>query len=148
MQCIFFFDFVYMHLLLHLLLLASCILPAFLHTSSRHIPRIPPSAECEFSPEGGASAVSSSTLSTVVASHFGYSFSSDDAATSVLVHEHKCATLRLRDSIIFFFAHMEFFHTAHNSFSRGTLISVDLFCSRIATIKLNFVFGFGIHFLG
>jgi len=47
-----------------------------------------------------AAAVSSSTFATVVASHFGYSFSSDDAATSVLVHEHKCAALRLRDSII------------------------------------------------
>jgi len=87
-------------------LLASCILPAFLHPSSRHVPRISPSAESECSSEGDASAaaaaVSSSTLATVVASHFGYSFSSDDAATSVLVHEHKCAALKLRDSIIVF----------------------------------------------
>jgi len=107
MQCIFFFDFVYMHLLLHLLLLlASCILPAFLHPSSRHVRRISPRAESECSAEGDAGAaaasVSSSTLATVVTSHFGYSFSSDDAATSVLVHEHKCAALRLRDSVIVF----------------------------------------------
>jgi hypothetical protein len=37
-----------------------------------------------------------------VASHFGFSSSSDDAATSMLVHEHDCAALRLRDSIIIF----------------------------------------------
>jgi len=80
-------------------------LPAFLRPSSRHVPRFSPSAESECSSEGDASAaaaVSSSTLATVVASHFGYSFSSDDAATSVLVHERKCAALRLRDSIIVF----------------------------------------------
>lgn len=105
MQCIFFFAFVYMRLILHLLLLlASCILPAFLHPSSRHVPRISPSAESDCSSEGDASAaaVSSSPLATVVTSHFGYSSSSDDAATSVLVHEHECAALRLRDSIIVF----------------------------------------------
>lgn len=85
-------------------MLASCILPAFLHPSSRHVPRISPSAESECSSEGDASAaaVSSSTLATVVASRFGYSFGSDDAAASVLVHEHKCAALRLWDSIIVF----------------------------------------------
>lgn len=102
---LFFFAFVYKHLLLHLLLLlASCILPAFLHPSSRHVPRISPSAESDCSSEGDASAaaVSSSTLATVVASRFRYSYSSNDAAASVLVHEHKCAALRLRDSIIVF----------------------------------------------
>lgn len=85
------------------LLHVSCLL--FLHPSSRHIPRISPSAESECSSEEGAcaaAAVSSSTLATVVASHFGYSFSSDDAAISVLVHERKCAALGLRDSIIVF----------------------------------------------
>jgi hypothetical protein len=89
-----------MHLLLQLLLLlASCILLALLHPSSRHVPRISPSAESQCSSEGDAiAAVSSPTLAAVVASHSGYSSSSDDAAASVSVH--KCATLMLWDSII------------------------------------------------
>jgi hypothetical protein len=68
------------------------------------MPRISPSAESECSSEGDAiaAAVRSSSLATVVTSHFGYSPSSDDAATSMLVHEHDCAALRLRDSIIVF----------------------------------------------
>jgi hypothetical protein len=98
------FAFVHMHLLLHLLLLASCILPAFLHPSSRRVPRISPSAESECSSEGDASAaaVSSPTLATVVASHSCYSSSSDDTIASVSVHKHKYAALKLRDSIIVF----------------------------------------------
>lgn len=85
-------------------MLASCILPAFLRPSSRHVPRISPNAESDCFLEGDASAVAASslTLATVVASHSGISSSIDDAATSVLVHKHKCAALRLRDSIIVF----------------------------------------------